>query len=230
MPSGILANPQGLSPPPIKNEETRPVCHTLLHDPKLYTLLIEADVERAARVRAAGCACGGVLHSARYPRKPRGIPRELRQGCYRRHSFCCNLEGCRSRRTPQSVFYLGRRVYLGAVMLLATAMRCQVSGRALRQVCEVFGVARATVDRWRVWWNRDLLATPFWKVAAGGFIPPISQVMPAGLLARFSATEALSQLLQALRFLAPLSTLTEVRSGALSAPHKFGIVAAAACL
>ena len=54
--------------------------------------------------------------------------------------------------------------------------------------------------------------------------------MPAGLLARFSATEALAQLLQALRFLAPLSTLTEVRSGALPAPHKFGIVAAAACL
>ena len=218
------------APLPIKIKETAQVCHTLLHDPKLYTLLTEADEERAARVRAAGCFCGGVLHSARYPRKPRGIPPELRQGCYRRHSFCCNLDGCRSRHTPQSVFYLGRRVYLGAVMLLATAMRCQVSGRALRQVCEVFGVTRATVDRWRVWWNRDLLATPFWKAAAGGFMPPVSQVMPAGLLARFTATEALAQLLQALRFLAPLSTLTEVRSGAIPAPHKFGIAGQAVCL
>ena len=89
------------------------MCHTLLHDPKLHTLLTEADEERAARVRAAGCFCGGRLHSARYPRKPRGIPRELRQVSYRRHSFCCNLDGCRSRHTPQSVFYLGRRVYLG---------------------------------------------------------------------------------------------------------------------
>ena len=62
-----------------------------------------------------------------------------------------------------------------------------------------------------MWWNRDPLATPFWKVAAGGFMPPIGQAMPAGLLARFSATEALAQLLQALRFLAPLSMLTEVR-------------------
>ena len=81
-----------------------------------------------------------------------------------------------------------------------------------------------------MWWNRDPLATPFWKVAAGGFMPPIGQAMPAGLLARFSATEALAQLLQALRFLAPLSTLTEVRSGSVSDPHKFGIVAAAVCL
>ena len=72
------------APPPIKNEETRQVCHTLLHDPKLHTLLTEADEERAARVRAAGCACGGVLHSARYPRKPRGIPPELRQVCWGR--------------------------------------------------------------------------------------------------------------------------------------------------
>jgi hypothetical protein len=193
------------------------VCHILLHDPKLYTLLGEADEERAARVRAAGCLCGGVLHSARYPRKPRGIPPELRRVAYRRHSFCCNLDGCRRRHTPQSVFYLGRRVYLGAVMLLATALRCEVSGRALRQVCEVFGVPRATLDRWRAWWNADLLATSFWKVAAGRFVAPMREVMPAGLLARFAAADPIARLLQALRFLAPLSTLTEGRLGAMSA-------------
>ena len=51
MPSGILANLQGLSPLPIKIKETRSVCPTLLHDSKLHTLLTEADEERAARVR-----------------------------------------------------------------------------------------------------------------------------------------------------------------------------------
>ena len=187
------------------------MCHTLLHDPKLHTLLTEADEERAARVRAAGCFCGGRLHSARYPRKPRGIPRELRQVSYRRHSFCCHLDGCRRRHTPRSVFYLGRRVYLGAVMLLATAMRCAVSGRALRELCAVLGVARATLDRWRVWWNRDLLATPFWKVAAGTFMPPLAEALPASLLARFATTDPAVQLLQALRFVAPLSTVSEGR-------------------
>lgn len=191
--------------------ETRRVCHTLLHDPKLLSLLSEADEERAAHVRAAGCFCGGVLHSARYPRKPRGIPSELRQVSDRRHSFCCNLDGCRSRHTPQSVFYLGRRVYLGAVMLLATAMRCAVSGRALRALCERLGVPRATLDRWRAWWNQDLLATPFWKAACGRFMPPISAAMPAGLLERFTAAGSAGQLVQALQFVAPLSTLSEGR-------------------
>lgn len=186
------------------------MCHTLLHDPKLLTLLTEADEERAARVRAAGCFCGGVLHSARYPRKPRGVAREHRQVSYRRLSFCCNVDGCRSRHTPQSVFYLGRRVYLGAVMLLATAMRCAVSGRALRELCELLGVPRATLDRWRTWWNLDLLTTPFWKVA-GQFMPPISERLPASLLARFAAIDPTVQLLHALRFVAPLSTVTEGR-------------------
>ena len=193
------------------------MCHTLVHDPKLYILLTEVDDERAARVRAAGCFCGGVLHSARYPRKPRGIAREHRQSAYWRHSFCCNVEGCRSRHTPQSVRYLGRRVYLGAVMLLATALRCEVSGGALRQLCEVFGVPRATLDRWRAWWNGALWATPFWKLAAGQFMPPIHAMLPAGVLARFTAAEPMTRLLDALRWLAPLSTLTEGRAAARSA-------------
>ena len=187
------------------------MCHTLLHDPKLLALLTEADRERAARVRAAGCFCGGVLHSARYPRKPRGIAREVRQLSYRRLSFCCNVDGCRSRHTPQSVFYLGRRVYLGAAVLLGTAMRCAVSGRALRQLCVLLGVPRSTLDRWRGWWNSDLVATPFWKVAAGRFIPPIGEALPASLLARFTAADPVTQLLEALRFVAPLSSVTEGR-------------------
>lgn len=187
------------------------MCHTLLHDPKLFTLLTQADQERAAAVRAAGCFCGGLLHSARYPRKPRGVPAGFQPVDHRRLSFCCNQDICRCRHTPQSVLYLGRRVYLGAVMLLATAMRCAVSGRALRELCEALGVPRATLDRWRSWWNLDLLATPFWKVAAGKFMPPISDPLPGSLLARFTAIDPVAQLFDALRFVAPLSTVTEGR-------------------
>jgi hypothetical protein len=206
------------------------VSHILLHDPKLHILLTEADEERAARVRAGGCFCGGALHSARYHRKPRGIPPELRRVTYRRHSFCCNLDGCRRRHTPQSVFYLGRRVYVGAVMLLGTAMRCAVSGRALRELCEVLGVPRATLDRWRAWWNGDLLATPFWKVAAGTFVPPLGRDLPASLLARFTPADPMAQLVQALRFVAPLSTVTEGRSDRIAGPQNFEIARAPAPL
>ena len=187
------------------------MCHIFLHDPKLYTLLLQADEERAAKVRAAGCSCGGVLHRAPYPRKPRGLPVELQQLDHKRHSFCCNRSGCRSRYTPQSVFYLGRHVYVSVLMVLGTAMRCSVSGRALRELCQVLGVPRATLDRWRAWWNHDVLATPFWKAACARFMPPVSQALPGALLARFTATDPLAQLMQALRFLAPLSTLSEGR-------------------
>lgn len=112
---------------------------------------------------------------------PAPLP-EHRQVSYRRLSFCCDVDGCRSRATPQSVFYLGRRVYLGVVVLLGTAMRCAVSGRALRELCVLLGVPRATLDRWRAWWNSDLLATPFWKLATGRFMPPIAEALPTGLL------------------------------------------------
>jgi hypothetical protein len=187
------------------------VCHILLQDPRLYMLLLAADKERAMKVRAAGCSCGGALHSARYRRKPRGIPMQFRQIDHKRLSFCCNRDGCRNRHTPQSVLYLGRRVYVGAMMLLGTALRCAVSGRALRELCELLGVPRATLDRWRVWWNFEFPATDFWRAKRGDFVPPVSAPLPAGLLARFVATDPVVQLTHALRFIAPLSTQTEGR-------------------
>jgi len=111
-PSGILTDPRGLSHQSAKIKETCVVCHSALCDPNFYVLLSRIDDDRAAEVRAAGCSCGGVLHSARYPRKPRAGPLEYRQLDHRRLSFCCNR--CRQRHTPRSVRYLGRRVYLGA--------------------------------------------------------------------------------------------------------------------
>ena len=50
---------------------------TLLGDSSFYGLLLRCDEDLAAQARAAGCACGGVLHSARFPRKPRGGPADL---------------------------------------------------------------------------------------------------------------------------------------------------------
>jgi hypothetical protein len=53
------------------------LCHALLRDATLYDVLLKFDRDLAAEARAAGCPCGGVLHSARYPRKPRGGPDDL---------------------------------------------------------------------------------------------------------------------------------------------------------
>jgi len=47
----------------------------LLADARFHDLLVAFDRDLAAAARAAGCArCGGVLHSARFRRKPRGAP------------------------------------------------------------------------------------------------------------------------------------------------------------
>jgi hypothetical protein len=48
----------------------------LLADGRLYQLLQRFDDDLAAEQHAGGCLiCGAVLHSARYPRKPRGFCR-----------------------------------------------------------------------------------------------------------------------------------------------------------
>jgi hypothetical protein len=47
-----------------------------------------------------------------------------------------------------------------------------------------------------------------WKGACARFVPPLDiGALPASLLERFSGQDLQSRLIQALRFLAPLSTL-----------------------
>ena len=182
------------------------MCHATLQDPKLYSFLLLIDEDLAAKARAAGCACGGVLHSARYPRKPRGAPRGLRERLGSRLSFCC--AGCRRRTTPESVRYLGRRVYLAAVVTLVSAMRYGLSATREQRLAQWLSIPRRTLERWRVWWLDQFVQTSFWKGACARFIPPVNcGVLPWSLFARFSGEDLQCRLIQLLRFLSPLSTL-----------------------
>ncbi len=45
-----------------------------------------------------------------------------------RHSLCCGRRGCRRRALPPSLRFLGRRVYLEAVVLIATAITLVMRG------------------------------------------------------------------------------------------------------
>jgi len=83
----------------------------------LALLLFDRDLAEGYRLE--GCPCGGSLHRAAYVRKPRGVPWGLPEGFCIRESFCCSREGCRRRLTPPSLRFLGRRVYLGAVVVVA---------------------------------------------------------------------------------------------------------------
>jgi hypothetical protein len=80
----------------------------------------------------------------------------------------------------------------------------------LRALVAELGVPRATLDRWRAWWREVFPQTAFWQERRGGFLPPLV-VLPADLLARLRADDPGQRLLLALRWLAPLSTVSDGR-------------------
>lgn len=182
------------------------MCQQVLGDARLFELLIQIDADLAEAARAAGCACGGRLHGARYPRKPRGSPPALEPAMARRASFCCAREGCRRRKTPASVRFLGRRVYVGVVVLLATVGAHGLSRRRVATLRAQLGVSERTLRRWRRWWREAFPQTSFWRTARAGFVPPVAgPELPGALLERFRGADALERVSRVLRFLAPLA-------------------------
>lgn len=183
--------------------------HAALIDARVWQLLLVADRELAEDARAQGCECGGRLHSARYPRKPRpgdGLPEELRGAYRRRESLCCAR--CRKRRTPPSLRFLGRRVYLAAVVVLASAMTGGVTEKRAERMRALVGVDRRTLQRWRAWWIKNFPETPFWRAARARLIPPVADPqLPASLLERFGDAGD-EGLVACLHFLAPITTRT----------------------
>lgn len=174
----------------------------LFADARLYDYLLVLDRELSERARHAGCPrCAGRLHSASYPRKPRGGPRGAHA---RRFSLCCAR--CRKRVTPPSVRFLGRRVYYGVVVVLACVRT--LSAARLSELEALLGVDRRTLRRWRRWWRESLVRSPWWRTARARFLPPLEeQRLPGALLARFEAPEPMRRMVDVLRFLAPLSVV-----------------------
>lgn len=165
------------------------MCHALLQDPKFFRLLHSIDEELAGDLRAGGCSCGGVLHRADYPRKPRGCLAEVRAEFASRLSFCCNR--CRKRFTSMSVRFLGRRVYVALAMVLVSARRTESSAAA--RLAGILEVPVRTVGRWRQWWCEQLPLTAFWQQARARFMPPVAaERLPASVLERFAGTAAQS--------------------------------------
>ena len=186
--------------------------HGFVQDASFWRFLSVLDEDLAAEVRRGGCrACGAVLHSARYRRKPRGVSRAVLGEAYeRRLSFCCAREGCRRRATPPSVRFLGRRVYLGAVVVLVTALTQGLSGARCARLRAVFGVSERTLRRWRRWWRERFPTTPLWRAQRGRFVsPPDPSQFPESLIERFPGADGAERLVGLLQFLAPLSTASE---------------------
>ena len=120
---------------------------------EFFELLEQHDAAITGRVAAGGClVCGGPLHRGDFDRKPRGgLVARAGEEFVRRFSLCCGREGCRKRATPPSLRFLGRRVYLGAVVILASIV-AQALGSA-GGVRAATGVPARTTDRWLAWWR-----------------------------------------------------------------------------
>ena len=180
--------------------------HELVRTASFWSFLFSVDEDLAEESRRAGCSCGGRLHRAKYPRKPRGGCADLPESCGCRLSFCCERDGCRKRVTPPSVRFLGRKVYLGAVVVLVAAMRQGPSPRRVRELTELFGVDRRTVERWRDFWREHFPQTAFWKVARGRFLRLGSVDLPRVLFEAFIRRgDSREEWKGLLRFLAPIT-------------------------
>ena len=185
----------------------------LLIRSSIYPILQALDERIAEDAQKRGCPCGGMLHRAFYPRKPRGAPPEVEgDKHYRwRWSFCCAVEGCRRRTTPASVLFLGRRVYLGAVVVLVSVLRHGPSPARVSRLKELVGVSARTVKRWRKWWLLSFVESDFWRAARGRLRVPVDPSrLPLSLLEAFEAAQEQLKVVQLLRFLSPLTTTSDL--------------------
>lgn len=179
---------------------------TLARDARFHGFQLKADREILAEARKEVCAvCGEVLHASHFERKPRGGPLGLGAEHEIRFSLCCANRECRTRHTPPSLRFLGRKVYLGAVVVLVSAMRHGATPARIRKLREHLGVSRRTVERWRRWWREAFAESPFWRAARAAFMPPVDPgVLPASLLERFGGDDE-ARLVALLRFLGPIT-------------------------
>jgi hypothetical protein len=184
----------------------RSLYSTLLADATFHDLLLACDRDLANQVRRQRClVCRSALHSATYPRKPRGrlcrLPREHDW----RLSLCCARHGCRKRKTPPSLRFLGPKVYLAVTVIVLAIVREGATAARMRRLAEFIRVDRRTIERWRGWWREMFTAMPFWQAARAAFMPPVDEDrLPAAMLERF-AGDAADRMIALLRFLAPLT-------------------------
>ena len=178
--------------------------HFLISDPTLYSRLLEFDAELAGETLGKGCP--------HYPRKPRGIPADHRPGFSFRFSFCCS--SCRRRVTSPSLRFLGRKIYIGLVVVID----CCCVGRItawFSRVSDAMGISLRTLWRWRAFWRETFPSTRFWQEARGRLMPiPDDHAFPLSLLQVFEGSRE-DPPIAFLRFLSPISVgpIVTIREG-----------------
>jgi len=145
-------------------------------DSVFFETLRAVDRGKAEEERAKGCPhCGGILDTANFPRKPRGVGGTTHP--VQRFSFCCRREGCRKRTTPESVRFLGRKIYVGVVVTLAVFEPV---------VSERLNLCRQTLSRWSAYWVGVFgFASHFWRERRAMFPPGFDAAGSPAAVVRF---------------------------------------------
>lgn len=187
---------------------------SLLQDARFSELLMEVDRDLLDRLRSAGCSkCGGPLHAGHFERKPGGVlvpPEQWPERYTLRFDLCCGW--CRRRTLPASVRFLGRKVFLGVVIAVATVLVRGADRNAVASLRRQLGVSRSTLARWCRWWQA-LPGTASWSRARGTLPVDLDeQALPMSLLDRYRGSAA-DHMRLLLRFLLPWSGQVPKQAG-----------------
>jgi hypothetical protein len=175
-----------------------------LVDARVWLLLYAFDCDLIDKLVAKGCRCGGRLDRSDYRRKV-NVPKDVSEPDFAlRFSACCANEGCRKRATSASVRFLGRKRFLGVIVVLVSAMRQGATPRRARVLQEEFGVTRRTIERWRRWWDEEFRASRCWKLAKAKLLG-IADEVPRSVLIHLDALEGGDHLVAVMRLFAPIS-------------------------
>ena len=172
---------------------------------EFFELLVEVDGRIVGQVARGGCRlCGGRLCRSDYARKPRGgVMAAAGEEFLTRFSLCCSREGCRKRTTPPSVRFLGRRVYIGVVVIVASIV-ARV-GRTEASIRQATGVPPKTTRRWLDWWRGPFLLTEVFVALRARLIGVAVEELPASVVRPLGDTSE-AQVRSLLEWLKPLTT------------------------
>jgi hypothetical protein len=149
------------------------------------------------------------MNWANYPRKPRGVPPEAAKYFEKRFGHCCSTAECRKRRTPPSVRFLGRRVYVAIFIIIIFSVASHELYQKLIITTAANSFSKWTLDRWVIWWDCVIPISRVWKKISGQLNSNVdNQFLPLFLIEQFLASnEGITDkaMLSLLEFLSPMA-------------------------
>jgi hypothetical protein len=105
--------------------------------------------------------------------------------------------------------FLGRKVYLGSIIVLLTALEQGLTPSRRQRLIESLDLWPQTLYRLRRWWQSRFSHTPCWRSLQLQFLPPISSfALPDGLLGRLNGFDLSHRLIHLLALLQPVTSVS----------------------